>query len=147
MVRVPSAIWVHWNGYGRAVVGRHRAQPGGLVEVGDGPGPSMHDLRQRQLEDVAGAGVLQGRDQRVDRALLHHRLHREAARRPATTRVGDFIDGSRASTASQSASATLSFTSTLPRASRAPSSSVRSWPMAWRLAGSAALAGLAISSV
>ena len=39
-------------------------------------------------------------------------------------------------TASRSASATFSFTSTLPRASRAPSSSVLSWSMAWRLAGS-----------
>ncbi len=41
----------------------------------------------------------------------------------------------------------LSFTSTLPRASRTPSSRVRSWSMAWAFSGSANDAGLAMSSV
>ena len=42
---------------------------------------------------------------------------------------------------------TLSFTSTLPLASSTPCSSVKIWPMAWRLSASAAAAGLAINSV
>ena len=42
---------------------------------------------------------------------------------------------------------TLSFTSTLPRASSVPLSSVISCSMAWRLAGSCAAAGLATTSV
>src|SRR5581483_10982389 len=50
--------------------------------------------------------------------------------------VGDFMAGRISMTLSRSASPTLSFTSTRPRASSAPSSSVCSCPMACRLAGS-----------
>ena len=114
---------------------------------GNGPdaATSVDDLGQRELDDVAGAGVLEGGDQRVDLALGDHGLDRVAAlRRTAPTRSGAFIDGTSAITRSRSAWPTLSFTSTLPRASSTPSSSVLSCSMAWRLAGSAYAAGLAM---
>ena len=61
--------------------------------------------------------------------------------------VGDFMAGSIPITASKASEGTLTFTSTLPRASSTPCSSVWIWPMAWALSGSAKEAGLAISSV
>ena len=50
-------------------------------------------------------------------------------------------------TLSRSPSPTLSFTSTRPLASSAPSSKVWSWAMAWRLTASSYATGLAMSSV
>src|SRR5438477_7400954 len=73
-----------------AVVGAQRARAAPLVEGDDGPAPlsqvrrvhgrrSVHDLGERELDDVARAVVLEGGDQRVDLALRDHALHRVAA--------------------------------------------------------------------
>jgi hypothetical protein len=61
--------------------------------------------------------------------------------------VGDFIDGSTASTASRCSSSTLSFSRTRQRASSTPLSRVMIWPIALRFCGSAAASRLAITSV
>ena len=74
----------------------------------------------------------------VDLVLGHDGLDREAAvAGELADTVGDFSAGTqRQHGVEVGPRLTLSLTSTLPRASSVPVSSVISWPIAWRLAGS-----------
>ena len=113
-------------------------------------GPSHRPLTGRSWRSAArgcgGPGFLERRDEQVDGALLDHGLDGVAAvgqlgdrRRPQRREHGQHV--------LVVASLTLSFSSTLPRASSVPLSRVISWFMAWRLAGSAHAALLATTSV
>ena len=124
IVRDPSAICVQWKGYVATVGGGDRAEPGVVVERRDRARrarPSVDDLGERQLDDVGGAGILEGGDQRVDRAPSRRPSRRRSRRRrPASTPSATSSTAAARSPRRRSASLTLSFTSTLPRASSVP---------------------------
>ena len=102
--------------------GTPASAPGAIAAeptTGDG---SVDDLGDRELDDVGGAGVLERGDQRVDRGTWRRRSRPRSRAPPSSSlTVGDFIDGQEVDDARRGrSSATLSFTSTLPRASSTP---------------------------
>ena len=95
-----------------------------ILEIGSSMmsvAPASFERGDQRVDLATWARPSRPRSRRRRRARRHRRrLHRRAgARSPRRGR----------------SAATLSFTSTLPRASSAPSSSVWSWSMAWRLLG------------
>src|SRR5580692_1155197 len=91
MSRLPSAMAVAWKAYSvpsdsvtrprPRVRSKEATRPRCGPAAGRGPAilsadPSVHDLGERELQDVAGALVAQGRDQRVDAGLGHDGLER-----------------------------------------------------------------------
>ena len=133
-----------WRCSGRQCSCRRRRGPcraPRLVELGDRAGRTAH--RQWTIFDsgssmmsVAPASLRAGMSVLIS-ALAPPSRPRSRRRRTAWTTVGDFIDGQELDHPRRGRPRpTLSFTSTLPRASSAPSSRVRSWCMAWRLSGS-----------
>ena len=105
----------------------------------------MNDFGEGDLQNVGGPVVAESRDQDVDVRLGHDGLHGDAPPPDSSEIVGERIAGSTERTESSCSAETLSFTSTFPRSKRVPCNRVKICSMAWRLAGSAAEAGLAMT--
>src|SRR3954451_9207293 len=109
---------------GPAVIRRDRAQPGGIVEPGDDAGQWMILASGSSMMSVAPASFRAGINVLIVAFGTTVSTAKQSLPNNSDT-VGDFIEGTSAITASRSAADTLSFPSTLPRASSVPCSSVR----------------------